>query len=73
MASYPITITETSFDLTSAMNSYNQDHKNVEIHEGYITSNDMMLTMIDSMYSMITTNNLKKFKEFIEFIKELEE
>lgn len=66
MASYPITITETSFDLTSAMNSYNQDHKNVEIHEGYITSNDMMLTMIDSMYSMTTTNNLKKFKEFIE-------
>ena len=66
MSSYPLTITESYMDSTSLMASFMTQNKDVEKKEGVISSNNVMVDMIKAMTSGITTNNLSKFKDFLD-------
>ena len=68
MASYPITISESTMDTTAMMSAFmtsnNQD--GFEKEEGIVSSNNVMLQVMDSMTSGITTNNLTDFKKHLD-------
>ncbi|MBQ8605560.1 MAG: ABC transporter ATP-binding protein/permease [Clostridia bacterium] len=68
MASYPITINESTMDTTAMMSSFmtSNNLEKVEQEEGKIYSNNVMLQIMDSMTSGITTNNLKDFKAHLD-------
>ena len=71
LSSYPITIQENTMDMSSMMTTMmgiNQatEEKAASQKEGRIYSNNIMTSMMDSMMSETTTNNLKDFKKFIE-------
>ena len=65
MASYPITIEKNTADVTSMMSSF-IDTEITPAEDGYIESNDFMITLMDAMTNMEKENNISKFKEFIE-------
>ena len=72
MSSYPIVLQESTMDSTSMMSSFMSQNKNEgEQDPNKIYSNDVMVSMMKAMTSGITTNNLAKFKEFIESDKRL--
>ena len=68
MASYPITISETTMDtsamLTAFMNSNSKENEVQE--ENTVYSNDVVVQMMESMTAGVTTNNLKDFKTFLD-------
>jgi len=64
MASYPLTIQRETADMTSMMSLFNQDDKKAE--DGYIESNDFMIKLMDTLTNIEKTNNISKFKEYIE-------
>ncbi len=68
MASYPITISETTMDSTAMMTSFMaENNKEGEAQtEGKIYANNVMVQMMEIMTSGITTNNLTDFKKFLE-------
>lgn len=67
LSSYPITIEESSVDMTSMMASMGNKKNNDEVREANkIYSNDIMGNIISTMTSQITQNNLYKFKDYIE-------
>ncbi len=68
MASYPITISETTMDSTAMMTSFmNENNKEgKEQEENRIYANNVMVQMMETMTSGITTNNLKDFKKHLE-------
>lgn len=68
MASYPISISETTMDtsamLTAFMSSNNKEDAEQEANTVY--SNDVVVQMMKSMTAGVTTNNLKDFKTFLD-------
>ncbi len=68
MASYPISISETTMDSTAMMASFmtqnNQD--DTEQDPERIYANNVMVQMMEIMTEGITTNNLKDFKAFLD-------
>lgn len=68
LSSYPLTIEEKTIDssamLELMMGENKKDIENQE--ENRIYSNDVMSEMISTMSSKIESNNLKKFKEYID-------
>ena len=67
LSSYPLTVEETSMDTTEIMNSLIGLSENKENHEeGKVYSNDILVDMISTMTKGMQTNNLSKFKTFID-------
>lgn len=67
MSSYPLVIQESTMNTTSMMTSFMSQNQTPENRdENKIYSNDVMVSMMKAMTSGITSNNLTKFKEFIE-------
>ncbi len=68
LSSYPITIDESTVDISSMMSSLmgdsNEDKQNHE--EGKIYSKDIMDEMISTLSSKVTSNNLEELKKYIE-------
>ena len=71
LTSYPLVIEKTSVDTSTLMTSLMGNKKSSEHNLDVIYSNDIMTDMITTMYSGITTNNLKEFKTYIENNKEI--
>ncbi len=67
LSSYPITIEETMIDSSAFLTSFtaSQD-KNKHESLDKVYSNDVMVDMISLMTSKISTNNLEKFKTFLD-------
>ncbi len=65
MASYPLSIEKNTADMGSMMSSMLEQESKPSA-DGYIESNEMMITIIDSMSNMLKTNNLTKFKKFLD-------
>ena len=71
MTSYPISIQEQTMDLSAFFNAgASEDKKEGEEEKerepGKIYSNSRQLEMLNSFTQSITTNNLKKFKEYLD-------
>ena len=71
LSSYPITIQENSVDMSSMMTTMmgmNNGNKEDSVNQkdNRIYSNNIVTSMMDSMMSETSTNNLKDFKTFIE-------
>ena len=73
LTSYPITIEKQSVDMGSVMQSLMDKKKNNEHETDAIYSNDIMTNMMSTMYGKVKTNNLSKFKEYIEKEKVFDE
>ena len=73
LTSYPLTIEKNNVDTSTLISSFmgNNDSSNHDLDAVY--SNDIMTSMITTMYGGITTNNLKEFKKYIENNKELKD
>lgn len=65
LSSYPITIEETSIDITSFMMSGKNDKKE-DRDLNKIYSNNILGDMVTSMTSQVTKNNLELFKKYLE-------
>ena len=68
MASYPITISETTMDTSAMLSAFmNSNSKENEVQEeNTVYSNDVVVQMMESMTAGVTTNNLKDFKTFLD-------
>lgn len=68
LSSYPITIDESTVDISSMMQSLmGETEENTENHEdGKIYSRDIMNDMISTLSSKVTNNNLEALKNYIE-------
>lgn len=68
MASYPVTVNETTMDTAAMIGSLMSSNMNAsdDREEGRIYSNDVMVPMIESMTAGITTNNMTDFMKYIE-------
>lgn len=67
LSSYPLTIEESTIDMSSMIDTMMGENKNSEKREeGKIYSSDIMNDLIASLSSKISTNNLKALKEYIE-------
>lgn len=64
MASYPLTIQRKTADMTSMMSLLNPNTDPAE--DGYIESNDLMVKLMDTLANVEKTNNISKFKDYIE-------
>ena len=74
LASYPITIEETMIDSSAMLTSFENsvdDSENRELNKIY--SNDIMVDMISLMTSKISTNNLEKFKKYLDSNNEIKD
>lgn len=65
LSSYPITIEETSIDITSFMMS-GKNEKKEDRDLNKIYSNNILGDMVTSMTSQVTKNNLELFKKYLE-------
>ena len=72
LTSYPLTIEKMSVDASTLMTSL-MGNSAASHEKDAVYSNDIMTSMISSMYGGITTNNLKEFKKYIENNSELKE
>ena len=68
LSSYPITIDESTVDVSSMMESLmGEAEENADIHEdGKIYSRDIMDDMISTLSSKVSNNNLEALKSYIE-------
>ena len=68
MASYPITISETTMDTSAMLSAFmNSNSKENEVQEeNTVYSNDVVVQMMESMTAGVTTNNLRDFKTFLD-------
>ena len=68
LSSYPITIDESTVDISSMMESLmGETEENTEAHEdGKIYSRDIMNDMISTLSSKVSSNNLEALKNYIE-------
>ena len=68
LSSYPITIDESTVDISSMMESLmGETEENAETHEdGKIYSRDIMDDMISTLSSKVSNNNLEALKNYIE-------
>ena len=66
LTSYPLTIEQTTADMSSMMQDLaNQNNREVHTDEK-IYSNDLMTSLVETMSSEIKINNLKDFKVYLE-------
>lgn len=65
LTSYPLTIDKTNVDMSSLMTSFMKNGDKEQHDKDLVYSNDIMTTMISSMYSGVTTNDLLDFKKYI--------
>ena len=73
LTSYPLTIEENNIDTSTLVTSLMGNNNSNEHELDAVYSNDIMTSMISTMYSGVTTNNLKEFKKYIESNEELKE
>ena len=67
LSSYPLTIEESTIDMSSMIDTMMGENKSSEKREdGKIYSSDIMNDLMASLSSKISTNNLKALKEYIE-------
>ena len=66
LSSYPITIQESSIDMSSMMEAMMGKDNGEEHDNDKIYSRAIMGDMLETLSSKVQTNNLKEFKEFIE-------
>ena len=69
LASYPVTLQESTIDIGGMMTSLmdtERDEENITQEENIIYSRNIMDSMLTAMSSEVKTNNLAKFKEYIE-------
>ncbi len=66
LSSYPITIEESSIDMTSMMEAMMGKNDGEEHDNDKIYSRAIMGDMLETLSSKVQTNNLKEFKEFVE-------
>ena len=69
LTSYPLTIEENSFDITSTITEKRQeviDDKKNSTKDNKIYSNDTIADTLSLMNSKISSNNLEEFKKYIE-------
>ena len=67
LTSYPLTIQESSLDLTSAISEHTEEVKNKKNRSlDKIYSNNTMTDMLSLISSKVTSNNLKEFKNYLE-------
>ena len=66
LTSYPITIQQANMDMSTMMTAMMSAHERQEHDDGKIHSANIMTTMMDTVFSEITTNDLKSFKAELE-------
>lgn len=66
LSSYPIMIEEATMDMTDMMTAMSGKSENKEHDLDKIYSNDILGTVVKTVTSTAKTNNLKKFKAYIE-------
>lgn len=66
LSSYPITIEESSIDMTSMMETMMGKNDGEKHGNDKIYSRAIMGDMLETLSSKVQTNNLKEFKEFVE-------
>ncbi len=66
LSNYPLTLQESTMDMTSMMTAMKHDDDMQQMDENTIYSANVMSGMMDMMFSSATTNNLSAFKEYIE-------
>ncbi len=66
LSSYPITIEESSIDMTSMMEKMMGKNDGEKHGNDKIYSRAIMGDMLETLSSKVQTNNLKEFKEFVE-------
>ena len=67
LSSYPITIEETSFDMSAMMDVMSGNTKNREEHDlDKIYSEDILSEVVTSMTNQMSKNNLKAFKNYLD-------
>ena len=65
LTSYPLTIDKASVDMSSLMTSFMGSGEKEKHDNDAVYSNDIMTTMISSMYSGVKFNDLLEFKKYI--------
>ena len=73
LTSYPLTIEKQSVDMGSVMASLMEKNKSNNHENDAVYSNDIMTNMMSTMYGKVKTNNLVKFKEYLEKSKVFDE
>ena len=66
LTSYPLMLEKTTVDASTLMTSFMETNSTGDHELDAIYSNNIMTDMISTMYGGVTTNNLKKFKTYIE-------
>lgn len=66
LSSYPITIEDETIDASSMLEILMKDNKKEEHKNDKVYSNNVMNEMINTITAKIQTNNLNKFKKFLE-------
>lgn len=66
LSSYPITIQESTIDMSSMMESMMGEGEKTEHEDGKIYSREIVNSLLDTLSSKVQTNNLEAFKAFIE-------
>ena len=74
LSSYPITIEETTIDMSSMMNIMMGKSNNKKDHDkDKIYSENILGDIVTSMTNEMNTNNLEKFKKYLDSNKEIKE
>lgn len=73
LTSYPLMIEKNNMDTSTFMSAFMNKSSSDKHELDAVYTNSIMTDMITTMYSGVTTNNLKEFKKFIENNKELKE
>ena len=73
LSSYPLTIEETSIDMSSMMNTFMGKTEKKEHGLDKIYSQDILNDVVSSMTSQMKTNNLEKFKKYLDTNPEFKE
>ena len=66
LSRYPVTINKTSTDYTKLLESMQGDEADKEYKEDKIYSNNMLSDMLQVLQSGTTSNDLKRFKQYID-------
>ena len=66
LSSYPITIQESTIDMSSMMESMMDEGEKTEHEDGKIYSREIVNSLLDTLSSKVQTNNLEEFKTFLE-------
>jgi len=66
LSSYPITIEDTTIDMSSMMSVTVEKEEEKEREEGKIYSTNVMTNMIEMMSSKVENNNLEEFKKYLD-------